>query len=71
MLCRHNRYVLEFGKIKDPDEVARRERRWHEAMDQIEFETGRPAASLPPARFRELIRPLIDRWRPRSQGARA
>jgi hypothetical protein len=71
MLCRHNRYVLEFGKVKDPDEVARRERRWHEAVDQIEFETGRPAAALPAARFRELIRPLIERWHPRSQGARA
>jgi nucleoside-diphosphate-sugar epimerase len=71
MLCRHNRYVLEFGKVKDPDEVARRERRWHEAIDQIEFETGRLAAALPPARFRELIRPLIDHWHTRTQGARA
>jgi nucleoside-diphosphate-sugar epimerase len=71
MLCRHNRYVLEFGRVKDPDEVAWRERRWHEAMDQIEFETGRPAAALPPARFRELIRPLTERWHSRSQGARA
>ena len=27
MLCRHNKYVQEFGRVRDPDEVARRERR--------------------------------------------
>jgi hypothetical protein len=69
MLCRHNRYVLEFGKVRDPDEVARRERRWHEAVDEIEFETGRPAGALPPTQFGKLIQPLVALWRLR--GARA
>ena len=27
MLCRHNRYVQQFGRVRDADEVARRERR--------------------------------------------
>ena len=26
MLCRHNKYVQEFGQVRDPDEIARRER---------------------------------------------
>jgi len=71
MLCRHNRYVLGFGRVQDPDEIARRERRWQETLDEIEFETGRPAGTLPPAQFREQIQPLLDLWRVRSHGARA
>ena len=26
MLCRHNRWVQEFGKVRDPDEISRREK---------------------------------------------
>ena len=49
MLCRHNRYVQEFGKVRDADEVARRERVWEETIDALEFETGRQVASMPRA----------------------
>ena len=28
MLCRHSRFVQEFGTVRDPDEIARRERLW-------------------------------------------
>ena len=33
MLCRHNKYVQEFGRVRDADEIARRERVWEEAID--------------------------------------
>ena len=44
--------------MRDPDEIARRERVWEQAIDAIEYETGRqvagiPAARVPPAAGRE------------------
>jgi len=67
MLCRHNKYVQEFGKVRDPDEVARRERVWADAIDAIEFETGRQVASVGPAEFRRLLAARVDlsSFRPR------
>jgi hypothetical protein len=60
MLCRHSRFVQEFGTVRDPDEVARRERLWERAIDEIEFGTGRPAASLPAREFRLLLEGRIN-----------
>ncbi|HSD25936.1 MAG TPA: SDR family oxidoreductase [Vicinamibacteria bacterium] len=60
MLCRHNRYVQEFGRVRDPDEVARRERLWENTIDEIEYETGRPVASMRPQEFRRLVAERID-----------
>jgi nucleoside-diphosphate-sugar epimerase len=60
MLCRHNKYVQEFGKVRDPDEIARRERTWGDAIEAIEFETGRQVASLRPAEFRRLLGEKVD-----------
>jgi hypothetical protein len=60
MLCRHNKYVQEFGQVRDLDEVARRERRWENAIDEIEFETGRQVASVRPREFRRLIGERVD-----------
>ena len=60
MLCRHNRHVQEFGQVRDPDEIARRERVWEEAIDAIEFETGRQAASLSAASFQRQLAARID-----------
>jgi nucleoside-diphosphate-sugar epimerase len=36
MLCRHNKYVQEFGRVRDADEVARREKLWEDAIDALE-----------------------------------
>ena len=55
MLCRHNKYVQEFGQVRDLDEVARRERLWENAIDEIEYETGRQVASMRPREFRRLL----------------
>jgi hypothetical protein len=60
MLCRHNRFVQEFGVVRDQDEIARRERVWERAIDDMEFGTGRPAASLPAPEFRRLLESRID-----------
>ena len=67
MLCRHNKYVQVFGSVRDPDEIARRERLWDKALEAIEFRTGREAASLGAEDFRvELAAELDSRtFRPR------
>jgi nucleoside-diphosphate-sugar epimerase len=55
MLCRHNRYVQEYGKLRDPDEVARRERLWEQVLTRMERRTGHEAASIAPEAFRTLL----------------
>jgi nucleoside-diphosphate-sugar epimerase len=60
MLCRHNKYVQQFGQVRDPDEVARRERLWENAIDEIEYESGRQVASMRPREFRRLLSERID-----------
>jgi nucleoside-diphosphate-sugar epimerase len=60
MLCRHNRYVLRFGAVKEPGAVARRERAWREAIDEIEFRAGRPAAAQPHAQFVQMMEEQLD-----------
>jgi len=60
MLCRHNKYVQDFGKVRDADEIARRELVWKEVIDAIEFETGRQAVSIDAAEFRKLVASKID-----------
>jgi nucleoside-diphosphate-sugar epimerase len=67
MLCRHNQYVQEFGRVRDADEVARRERLWETAIDEIEYETGRQVASMPAGEFRRLLGERLDlrSFRPR------
>jgi nucleoside-diphosphate-sugar epimerase len=60
MLCRHNRYVQEYGKVRDPSEIARRERIWDATIAAIEFETGRQVASLSPREFLRLFSERLD-----------
>jgi nucleoside-diphosphate-sugar epimerase len=60
MLCRHNKHVQEFGRVRDPDEIARRERLWEKAIDEIEYETGRQVGSIRPREFRRLLSDKID-----------
>jgi nucleoside-diphosphate-sugar epimerase len=60
MLCRHNRYVQGFGRVRDPDEIARRERLWQAFLEDAERRTGREAAAIPPLRFRELLAEAIE-----------
>jgi nucleoside-diphosphate-sugar epimerase len=67
MLCRHNKYVQEFGQVRDAGEVARRERVWETTIDEIEYDTGREVASMRAGEFRRLLSERLDlhAFRPR------
>jgi len=60
MLCRHNRYVQAYGRIRDPKEIARREAVWEKAVDAIEDLTGQEAGAIRAARFPRLLRGVLD-----------
>jgi nucleoside-diphosphate-sugar epimerase len=60
MLCRHNRFVQEYGKVRDADEIARRERIWDATIEAVEFETGRQVASLSPREFLRIFSERLD-----------
>jgi nucleoside-diphosphate-sugar epimerase len=60
MLCRHNGYVQAFGKVRDADEIARRERLWEQAIDEIEFESGRQVASMRRREFHQLLSDRLE-----------
>jgi hypothetical protein len=55
MLCRHNQWAQEFGKIRDGDEIARREKLWQELIGWIERQTGGQAAKIPAQEFRTML----------------
>ena len=61
MLCRHNRYVQDFGQVRDATEIARRERIWDELMARIELDTGWTVATLSPESFEEALDRHLDR----------
>ena len=60
MLCRHNRYVQLYGRIRDADETARREAVWERALERIEVRTGHQSGALRPREFREQIAAELD-----------
>jgi nucleoside-diphosphate-sugar epimerase len=60
MLCRHNKYVQEFGKVRDLDEISRRELVWEKALAAIAHTTGREVASIPPEEFHLLLTQRLD-----------
>jgi hypothetical protein len=60
MLCRHNKYVQDFGKVRDLDEIARREALWESTIDSVELRTGRQVAQIEPDEFRRLMGQEID-----------
>lgn len=52
MLCRHNKFIQDFGKIRDLDEISRRERIWLGFIEDLERLSGRPAGALSAEDFR-------------------
>jgi nucleoside-diphosphate-sugar epimerase len=60
MLCRHNRWVQEFGRVKDPDEISRREKVWRDFVRRVEGFTGRPCGALSAEEFRRAIELGLD-----------
>jgi hypothetical protein len=60
MLCRHNKYVQEFGRVRDPDEVARREKMWVKALEAMQLQTGLEAGAIRAGEFRRLLARQIE-----------
>ena len=46
--------------MRDADEIARRERLWEKAIEEIEYETGRQVAAIPPREFRQLFADRVE-----------
>ncbi len=60
MLCRHNRYVQEYGKIWDLDEISRREKVWWELIRELERLTGGPVGDMAADDFRTALHARLD-----------
>jgi len=60
MLCRHNKYVQHFGRVRDADEIAQREQVWEQACAAIEQKSGHEAGARSPEEFRRLLTEEID-----------
>ena len=60
MLCRHNKWVQNFGQLKDPDEISRREKIWWDLMLEIEREFDQPAGALSGTQFRSHVETSLD-----------
>jgi hypothetical protein len=52
--------VQDFGKVRDLDEIARREALWESTIDSVELRTGRQVAQIEPDEFRRLMGQEID-----------
>ena len=50
----------EYLKLRPDDEIARRERLWENAIDEIEFDTGRLVPSMHSPEFRRLLGERLD-----------
>ena len=59
MLCRHNRWVQEFGKVRDPLEISRRERAWARFVAALEERAGKPAGALRARDFSAALRAAV------------
>jgi WS/DGAT/MGAT family acyltransferase len=59
-VCRHNRWVQRFGRLRDPDEISRRERAWAAFIDDLERRRGVPAGALSPEAFRDELTGRFD-----------
>ena len=60
MLCRHNRYVQNFGAVKDADEISRREKIWWDFCHELEEETFEPAGAVDAERFHTAVNGRLD-----------
>ncbi len=60
LLCRHNRFVQEFGKIRDLDEISRREKVWWDFMLGLEQEMGMPVGAIPADKFHVMMAERLD-----------
>ncbi|MCP3964186.1 MAG: NAD-dependent epimerase/dehydratase family protein [bacterium] len=60
MLCRHNRYVQDFGQVRDLDEISRREKIWWDFCMDLEGLTGGPVGAVSAEEFQRAIAESLD-----------
>jgi len=60
MLCRHNRYVQDFGQVRDLNEISRREKVWTEFIADLEQRTGKPVNEMPAEEFQTALTEGLD-----------
>ncbi|MDY7094705.1 MAG: SDR family oxidoreductase [Acidobacteriota bacterium] len=60
MLCRHNRYVQDFGRIRDLDEISRREKVWAQLMEELKERSGGPVGAVSAVDFKAFIEERLD-----------
>ncbi|MFA7479056.1 MAG: wax ester/triacylglycerol synthase family O-acyltransferase [Vulcanimicrobiota bacterium] len=60
MLCRHNKYIQEFGQVRDLDEVSRRERVWEEFINELEQQKAQSVGEISPAVFHKAAKDYLD-----------
>ena len=60
MLCRHNRYVQDFGKVKDLDEISRREKIWLDFVEDLEVQSQKPVGAHTADEFRSALDGALD-----------
>lgn len=60
MLCRHNRYVQDYGQVKDLDEISRREKVWWDFIRELEDDTGETVGAMSADDFRERLAARLD-----------
>jgi nucleoside-diphosphate-sugar epimerase len=60
MLCRHNRYVQQFGEVRDLGEISRREQIWEQFISDLAQETGQVVATLPAEQFHAAVERYLD-----------
>ncbi len=60
MLCRHNRFVQNFGQIKDDDEISRRERIWMRFVLALEQKASKEAGAIAPSEFQNAVFAGLD-----------
>lgn len=60
MLTRHNRYVQDFGQVRDLDEISRREKIWWNLCHELEKETGGPVGAISADEFRRYLAERMD-----------
>ena len=60
LLCRHNRYVQNFGQVRDLDEISRREKIWWDFCIDLEGLIAGPVGAMPAEEFRRAVAESLD-----------
>ena len=56
MLCRHNRYVQRYGRVRAPAKLAQREHDWNEFLRHLEVQEGQAPGTMSAEAFREAVK---------------